>query len=1102
MTERKNAPPDQPMLRIWQSLADLRSDTRAIDLGALRLEAATHAATMEPADELSTSKTSGPNPWVQLGPVAIPGGQSMGQARVRVTGRITAIQIDPTNSKTIYVGTARGGVWKSKDGGLTWRPKSDHEESLAIGALAVAPSNPSIVYAGTGEGNVQYNNIAYPFNSIRDSYHGCGVLVSRDFGETWALQGTNEFTSAAFYRIAVHPSDPETAWAATSRGLFRTTDGGTTWRAVAQGLPTIDSNIIAATDVVINPTTPTVLYAAFFNDYVYRSTNAGDTSPTWDKLGFDDSPGGATRRIALAISSSVPDIVYALVSFSTDTSALYIISKGSGGPFAMINNLNLSQGSDDYHIAVNVDPLIPDLVYVSGTTLIKVAANSLSTMDVGENIHADHHVLVFDPNDHNTIYVGTDGGIYQSTDGGQTWSDWLNAGLCIAQFEFIDQHPSSDGLILGGTQDNGTEQFRNSSVFYHCADGDGGCVAIDPHNPRNMIHEFYNASPERSEFAGAFDSWYGISDHLPLTPALFYPPFALNVANPKQIAFGTDRVYLDEAQGTRGWQDEVKLPGVSGNSSGVPDSLVSAIAYVNDNLILAGTTKGKVFRLTRTNGSWSAVAIDAGCLPQNWIWELATLPNDPNTMVVALSGYDVPHVWLGSVVTDKAGNVSPIWSDISGKGKAGLPNAPVNALAIDPKYPHTIYIGMENGVFRTRDWTQKGAVVWEPFSSGLPNTAVYDLKIHGPTRLLRAATHGRGIWERQLDAESTPTSFIYVRAHRLDRGRGPVECAPWEAAFDDAWNDIWIGDELWPWETPDLKVDSLKGSFPDYQLTQVDDVAFETALLHRNLLRDRVNRLYVQLHNRGTKEVARVTARVYFTAAGPHVPPLPGDFWKAFPALPEDSDAWGSFGDVPEALVLPTEPTLFQWAPIMSDQDPRDCCFLVIADGEKIPPENRIFDVQALVQRERRAALKNVLLLEANGNPYWYALPLVASSTNKEQLEIRAGLCPGWTVGVLFPKTEAASFQTAGFRSARPAEFEWLHFKTKAGNLDGYDPSAMQVVADAQAATIHLPSSEQHVQIILTLVPSMRWGSGRVTLVRKINGRAQGGSTVILRPVL
>ena len=285
MTQSKNAPPDQPMLRIMQSMADLRSGASGAGIGALRVEAADHTTAMEPANELPTSLIRGPNPWVQLGPVAVPGGQSLGQARVRVTGRITAIQIHPTDSKIIYVGTARGGVWKTADGGATWRPKSDHEKSLAIGALAVAPSKPSIVYAGTGEGNVQYNNLAYPFTSVRDSYHGCGVLVSRDSGETWGLQGEKEFTSAAFYRIAVHPSDPETAWAATSKGLFRTTDAGTTWKAVTQGLPNIDDNVIAATDVVINPTTPTTVYAAFFNNYVYRSTDAGNAAPAWDNLG-------------------------------------------------------------------------------------------------------------------------------------------------------------------------------------------------------------------------------------------------------------------------------------------------------------------------------------------------------------------------------------------------------------------------------------------------------------------------------------------------------------------------------------------------------------------------------------------------------------------------------------------------------------------------------------------------------------------------------------------------------------------------------------------------------------------------------------------------
>ncbi len=146
---------------------------------------------MEPASETPTTPaTPGGNTWVQLGPVAIPGGQSLGnQARVLVSGRVTAIRVDPLNSSIIYIGTARGGVWKTTDAGYTWRPTSDHYQSLAIGALSIAPSDSRVLYAGTGEGNVNYLNVSAPFNSIRDSYFGSGVLVSRNSGDRWTLTG-------------------------------------------------------------------------------------------------------------------------------------------------------------------------------------------------------------------------------------------------------------------------------------------------------------------------------------------------------------------------------------------------------------------------------------------------------------------------------------------------------------------------------------------------------------------------------------------------------------------------------------------------------------------------------------------------------------------------------------------------------------------------------------------------------------------------------------------------------------------------------------------------------------------------------------------------
>src|SRR5262249_8859598 len=188
-------------------------------------------------------------------------------------------------------------------------------------------------------------------------------------------------------------------------------------------------------------------------------------------------------------------------------------------------------------------------------------------------------------------FAGTDGGIYKSTNGGSSWNDAINDDLCLTQFEFIDQHPTSDAVVFGGTQDNGTEQFRNSVVFNHAADGDGGCVAVDPVHPANVLHEYYGASPERSTQGGKFGTWSDVSIGLN-GDSLFYPLFALTPASPSNIAFGTTAICLDPAQGTSGWPTVVSLPGIAGR--------VSALSYVNANLIYAATSSGEVYRAVKS----------------------------------------------------------------------------------------------------------------------------------------------------------------------------------------------------------------------------------------------------------------------------------------------------------------------------------------------------------------------------------------------------------------------------------------------------------------------------------------------------------------------
>src|SRR5438874_1276924 len=241
----------------------------------LRLRALTEAA---PAPVDPTR----PN-WVPLGPLAVPGGQTYGGTRVLISGRVTAIAPHPTNANRIFIGTSRGGVWRTDDAADTWTPLGDNQPSLAIGALAIARSNPDVLYAGTGEGNVQLYSTTVPTSSAPGAYVGIGVLRSVDGGTTWTHHAATLLAGRSFYRIAVDPTNHNRAFAATSLGLCRTTDGATWTSITGGGLPAISPTIIACTDVIIDrsDSTGNTIYVAFFRGGIFKSTNALSASSTF-----------------------------------------------------------------------------------------------------------------------------------------------------------------------------------------------------------------------------------------------------------------------------------------------------------------------------------------------------------------------------------------------------------------------------------------------------------------------------------------------------------------------------------------------------------------------------------------------------------------------------------------------------------------------------------------------------------------------------------------------------------------------------------------------------------------------------------------------------
>ena len=1036
-------------------MIETERDLRAQDLpiGKLRLDALKHAREMPISDDgslpsptedyiYSQPSISGKSNWLQLGPTAIPNGQTIStyywaqNIPALISGRITSIVIDHDDTNVMCVGTALGGVWKTKDGGRNWRATSDYAPSLAIGALAMGPNpkDTDTLYAGTGEGNQWFEKeaigIIHP-----ESYYGCGILKTTDGGKKWMLVGgqDNPFIGASFFRIVISPLDSSIVFAATSEGLFRSVDTGNEWIRLDNGLPSSTVGNIACTDIIVNPADPNIAFAAFRrkdrNDKVhagvYKTINANRPDPSWKILPItDDIDLSKITRISITISRTPANILYALMTTGSVVDRFYrLVDDGTESskwkriplpakevywndiqdPENIVWKKDTIGNQGEYNLNVAVDPENSDIVYLSGISLWKATrepnTDTWEFKDIGLPIHGDHHAFAFDPKDHHIIYAGSDGGLYKSVNGGQTWSDTINEGFCITQFEFMDHHPTTDAVIFGGTQDNGTLQYRTSPAFYFSEYGDGGFVSIDKDNPNIIIHQYIQNMLRFSRQGGEIRpySWEDVHviEELPdkAPPCLFYAPFTLDQSRSKNIAFGADKIYSDDDQGHNGWKTlggpiDLHLDPPKGQT---PAELISALNFVNSSMIYAATIYGKVFRVTKTKNSWQSVRIDNGSLPPLYIWDVATMPDDPNTIIMVMAGYASEKepsslIWRGILSKDKENSFE--WEPIDGTGIGKLPPVPINAIVIDDKPPNNIYIGTDIGVFRS---SNKGRS-WIRFSESLPVCAVYDMRLSAysqtnrssskrtntQARFLRIATHGRGMWERQLDIDSYNDINLFVRHNLMDRGYLSTSPTNVRAAFSDPLQNedgggIRLNDVL-TWDMcPDLKIDSPSQDLGFYQfdaIDTVDYVKYESRLQHKNPKRGDICNVFVQIHNRGIKSIVNnVTIKLFYASMSKDgkYPQLPVDFWTSFSVTSESE--WKPIlpnRSLPEGQKTLTniEPTLLVWQwHVPNDIVSKQIGILVIVESPEdpiLPNNKKVFDVQELVINDRHVGLRTV----------------------------------------------------------------------------------------------------------------------------------------------
>ncbi|ABF40899.1 glycosyl hydrolase [Candidatus Koribacter versatilis Ellin345] len=726
-------------------------------------------------------KTNTLNPWTMIGP------KPSNQGGYGVTsGRITAVAVDQTTSgasTVLYIGGAEGGIWKSSDNGSTWTAQSDSQPTLAIGSIAIDPNNHSIIYAGTGEENFS-----------GDSYYGGGVLKSTNGGSTWTMLGASYFGgpigSGSYYggsfigAIAVQPgvsSGTPIVLAGSefssnaSSGVWRSTDGGTTWARVFPTTAQLYSHVTSVVWV-----SKTKAYAAVSNVFgassvpvgVYVSSDSGATWGPANGVSGQALPDGTTTagRFTLAVSPSTPATMYVSVS-DYNTSGLYgmYFTTDSGGHWNPLKSpLNAVGTTNDfcgpqcwYDMPLAVHPTHPGTLYAGGNfnygagnggvyvslNATNGATATWSTPNPGTNsvtMHPDFHAFAFSA-DGNTLYIGEDGGLWRGTptnSATMAWTD-LNTNLAITEFyPGLAIYKGSKNTALNGTQDNGAQLYTGSLQWTVVTCGDGAWAAIDPTTANNLYAGCTSANFEgviRSLDGGG--SWASLGTGINnFENVAFIPPMIMDPKSSTTLYYGTDHLYKMVNSSQPSPFPTWSYVNASALTSGYLSTI--AVSAVNGAYFFVGDSTGAAQFSINSGASWTAFT----GLPGRFVSMVQADPHTATIAYVTVSGFSgfngdtKGHVFKCLTTTSAC-------TDMSGN----LPNTPANDIVIDPDLANTFYVATDVGVFTS---TNNGTT-WSTSGTGLPNVAVVGLKLHESSRTLRAATHGRSTWDL-----SVPTSTV------------------------------------------------------------------------------------------------------------------------------------------------------------------------------------------------------------------------------------------------------------------------------------------------------------------------------------------------------
>ena len=709
-----------------------------------------------------------------------------------MSGRIADIAINPNNENEWYVAVGSGGVWKTVNSGTTWNPIADDQPFYSTGCITIDPHNSSKIWLGTGE-NVGGRHVGI----------GHGIYVSENGGKNWKSMGLKN--SEHISKIIVSPQDPNTVFVASQgplwspggeRGLYRTDNGGKTWKNVLSV-----NKWTGVTDIAIDHNNPNILYAATWQRHrnvasymgggpgtsIYKSTDHGIS---WTEI-KNGLPGSNLGKIGLAISPFDSTILYAAVETDRRNGAVYKTTN-SGGSWKKMSDTVSGATGPHYYQELVASPHVFDKIYLMDTK-VQVSENGGKDFYImnESDKHVDNHSLTFKMSDPNYLLIGTDGGVYESFDDTKSWK--FVANLPLTQFYKLavdDAYPFYN--IFGGTQDNNTQggpsrTFKSSGItnsdWFVLLGGDGHQPATEPGNPDIVYAQSQQGNIHRIDRTNGEATFIKPQNDLNEDYERFNwdAPILVSSHDPKTIFFGSQRVWVSNNRGDD-WraisedltlnQERFSLP-IMGKvqSWDNPWDVYAMSTYntitslsqspVNENIIYAGTDDG-IIQYTQNYGeTWTKVNVEKlpGVPKGSFVNDIKADLFDANTVYVLLDNHKFgdykPYVYKS---TDRGKS----WKNIGD----GVPDGFLCwRLVQDHVDKNLMFLGTEYGIYVSVNGGNK----WVKFSSGLPTISIRDLAIQKRENDLVAATFGRGFYVlddysslRFLSSNSLKSNIVFT----------------------------------------------------------------------------------------------------------------------------------------------------------------------------------------------------------------------------------------------------------------------------------------------------------------------------------------------------